>query len=169
MLIYFWSLSTIGSLEGQHFRKTGKLVSLSEQNLLDCAYGYGIESGCDGKIIARMHWFRHINLRKKEPSRLFNKVFFEYFLGGDEDIAFEFIKREGGIDTEESYPYEAVDPSMGSKCRFSKKNVGATDVGYTKIPSGDEQALKAAVATVGPISIAIDASNLQFYGGGMYL
>ena len=92
-----------------------------------------------------------------------------FFLGGDEDIAFEFIKREGGIDTEESYPYEAVDPSMGSQCRFSKKNVGATDVGYTKIPSGDEQALKAAVATVGPISIAIDASNLQFYGGGMYL
>ena len=55
---------------------------------------------------------------------------------------------------------------MGSKCRFSKKNVGATDVGYKKIPSGDERALKAAVATVGPISIAIDASNLQHYGGG---
>ena len=66
-------------MEGQHFRKTGKLVSLSEQNLLDCAYGYGIESGCDGKIIARMHWFRHINLRKKEPSRLFNKVFLNIF------------------------------------------------------------------------------------------
>ena len=56
---------------------------------------------------------------------------------------------------------------MGSKCHFSKKNVGATDVGYTRIhPSGDELALKAAVATVGPISIAIDASNLQHYGGG---
>ena len=55
---------------------------------------------------------------------------------------------------------------MGSKCHFSQKNVGATDVGYTRIPSEDELALKAAVATVGPISIAIDASNLQHYGGG---
>ena len=91
------------------------------------------------------------------------------FLGGDEDNAFEFIKEQGGIDTEESYPYQGIDPSMGSKCRFSKKNVGARVFGYKQIPSGDELALEAAVATVGPISIAIDASQLSaYYSGGVY-
>jgi len=127
-----WAFSATGSLEGQHFKSKGQLVSLSEQNLVDCSVKYG-NNGCSGGLM---------------------------------DLAFQYIQDNKGVDTEMSYPYEAVD----AKCRFNAKNVGATDAGFVDIPSGDEEKLKEAVANIGPISVAIDASQDSFhlYKDGVY-
>ncbi|CAF1577860.1 unnamed protein product, partial [Adineta ricciae] len=127
-----WAFSTTGALEGQHFAKTKQLVSLSEQNLVDCSTAYG-NYGCDGGLM---------------------------------DNAFKYIKENNGIDTESSYPYEAEDDT----CRFNTKNVGATDTGCKDIKQYSEDDLQDAIATVGPISVAIDASadSFQLYKSGVY-
>ena len=88
-------------------------------------------------------------------------------MGGLMDHAFKYVIANKGIDTESSYPYTAKD---GKKCLFSNSTIGATITGFKDIPSGSEKDLQEAVATVGPVSVAIDASKptFHFYKSGVY-
>ena len=52
--------------------------------------------------------------------------------------------------------------SKDGPCRFNASNVAATVTGYVDIKPGDEEDLKAAVATAGPVAVAMDAQNISF-------
>ena len=126
-----WAFSAVGSMEGQHAFKTGRLVSLSESQIVDCDVN-GTDEGCNGGFM---------------------------------DGAFKYIITQGGIDTEKSYPYVPMD----QKCKFNRSNVAATFTSFQDVKGG-ERGLMEAVATKGPISVAIDASGskFQFYKNGVY-
>ncbi|XP_076582013.1 digestive cysteine proteinase 2 [Chaetodon auriga] len=127
-----WAFSTTGAIEGQIYKKTGRLESLSEQNLVDCSRSYGTY-GCSGAWMAN---------------------------------AYDYVV-SNGLQSSNSYPYTSVDTQP---CYYESRLAVAHIKDYRFIPKGDEQALADAVATIGPITVAIDAdhSSFLFYSSGIY-
>jgi cathepsin L len=87
--------------------------------------------------------------------------------GGLMDNAFKWIISNGFIDTEASYPYVGVQHSCTQTNPGRVK--GAKMTGYKDVVPGESN-LQEAVANVGPISVAIDASHMSFqlYSHGVY-
>ncbi|KAK7386410.1 hypothetical protein VNO78_26623 [Psophocarpus tetragonolobus] len=126
-----WAFSTVAAVEAINKIVTGKFVSLSEQELVDCDKAYN--EGCNGGLM---------------------------------DYAFEFIIKNGGIDTDKDYPYRGYD----GICDPTKKNAKIVTIdGYEDVPSYNENALKKAVAHQ-PVSVAIEGSSkaLQLYESGVF-
>ncbi|XP_039610673.1 procathepsin L-like [Polypterus senegalus] len=128
-----WAFSTTGAIEGQLFKKTGQLVSLSEQNLVDCSKTFGTY-GCQGA------WMGY---------------------------AYKYVLSKGGIASSAVYPYNGMD---NQTCLYNVKMKAASITNYMFLPSGNLQALADAVATIGPITVTVDASlmSFQFYKSGIY-
>lgn len=125
-----WAFASNGALEGAHFLKTGNLIKLSAQNLIDCVDED--ESQC--------YW-------------------------GNSMDAYNYIWNNDGIDTDQSYPYK----EEKDKCNYNpNNNANVTVWGFRQIPSGDEEALTHAIATVGPVTVAIDSSLIHDYKGGVF-
>merc|ERR1719244_2044912 len=87
--------------------------------------------------------------------------------GGEDFRAYQWMLAHGGIPTEDSYgPYLGQD----GYCRADKATVGLKIKGWVNVTSGSTEALKVAIASRGPVSVAIDAGHksLSFYSHGVY-
>lgn len=108
------------------------MISISEQNLVDCSGKYG-NRGCKN---------------------------------GTASNAYRYILFNRGIDTNATYPWQG----KSSFCHYKKLRNNPTVRAIVAIPSRNETALAVAVATVGPIAVAIDARGrkFRFYKQGIY-
>ena len=126
-----WSFSTTGSIEGAYQIASKKLVSLSEEDLVQCDK---VDQGCQGGLM---------------------------------DNAFKFVEKNG-IAAESAYGYISGTGIRGlCKPKLEADEV-VTVTGFKDVPTGDEDALKTAVA-LGPVSVAIEAdkSVFQLYKSGV--
>lgn len=133
-----WSFSATGAMEGANFLATGELVSLSEQQLLDCDHECDPEEedddncdvGCDGGLM---------------------------------NNAFEYLLKAGGLMREEDYPYT---PFRGGGCKFEKTKIAAKLANFSIIPADDDQ-IAANLVKSGPLAIGINAAYMMTYVGGV--
>jgi len=124
-----WAFSTTGAIEGCVQIATGKLISVSEQELVSCSK---TSHGCHGG------W----------PTR-----------------AMEWVKSNGGIDTERDYPYTHQDDYCNRQ-KQGNKVVVTND--HINVRGNSDSAFVGAL-NKGPVAVLIDAEdrNFQSYRGGI--
>lgn len=141
-----WTFSTTGAIESANAIKTGKLISLSEQEIVDCSHA------CT-----------------EEPP--YGKVCNDGCGGGWPWGAMTDLKAWKGSATEAEYPYLGVT----STCKRNSSMHTAPISNYTCLsgtvasdngPANEKDMVNYCFAH-GPLSIAMDASPLQFYFGGV--
>ncbi|XP_073013195.1 cysteine proteinase 1-like [Typha latifolia] len=104
-----WSFSTSAALEGANFLATGKLESLSEQQLVDCDHECdpsepdACDQGCNGGLMT---------------------------------TAFQYLLKSGGLEREKDYPYTGTD--RGS-CKFDKSKIAASVKNFSVVSTDEDQ------------------------------
>eukprot|EP00026_Physarum_polycephalum_P008531 Phypoly_transcript_08619.p1 GENE.Phypoly_transcript_08619~~Phypoly_transcript_08619.p1 ORF type:complete len:300 (+),score=55.80 Phypoly_transcript_08619:66-965(+) len=82
--------------------------------------------------------------------------------GGETESAYEYIAQAGGQEPESDYPYTGVN----GKCKFNVNDVDAKISTYSTIQK-DESTLPTNLASIGPLSICLDAAHWQDYQSGV--
>ncbi|KAM3695397.1 hypothetical protein ACJW31_07G128500 [Castanea mollissima] len=104
-----WSFSATGALEGANYLATGNLVSLSEQQLVDCDHecdpeeAGACDSGCNGGLM---------------------------------NSAFEYTLKAGGLMKEKDYPYTGTDRGT---CKFDKSKIAASVSNFSVVSLDEDQ------------------------------
>ncbi len=125
-----WAFSTVEAIEGIRSIKYNSLVSLSEQQLIDCSIN---NKGCKG---------------------------------GSMDLGFNYVIENGGLCSNNSYPYNARNGICNNQCKLIKH----TDIKNCSNILSNKEHLFLSYLSKQPISVAIQANgmNFQHYTNGIF-
>lgn len=147
-----WAFSAIAAVEGINKLVTGDLISLSEQELMDCDTSYN--QGCNGGLMDYAFDFiinnGGIDTDKDYPYKGRDMRCDQYRVGG----------RYGWVD----YWIDSLLDDIYHQILFSwlQKNARVVSIDdYEDVPENDEKALQKAVANQ-PVSVAIEGAGREF-------
>jgi len=134
-----WAFSATQGIESAVYRASGSMPILSTQQIISCDKTDG---GCNG---------------------------------GDLPTAFDYVESDGGIDSDSNYADTSHRFGITGSCKTHAHVAKVTDYKYAVAPceggscsSQDEDGLKAALASFGPLSVCVNANDWNGYYGGVY-
>uniref|UniRef100_A0A0E0M4M0 Peptidase C1A papain C-terminal domain-containing protein n=1 Tax=Oryza punctata TaxID=4537 RepID=A0A0E0M4M0_ORYPU len=137
-----WAFSVVGAVESNNAIMTGNLLTLSEQQVLDCS-GAG---DCNGG---------------------YTYYAFDYAVSNGITLDQCFNPPTTG----ENYLYYPAYEAVQETCRFDPNKAPIVKIdSYSFVDYGNEEALKQAVYSQGPVSVLIEASyEFMIYQGGVFI
>ncbi len=136
-----WAFSTVQDTEGSWYLSGHNLTELSVQQLVAC--DSNLNSGCNGGLPL---------------------------------LAMQYVEKAGGLVSASDYPYKkvnqyeyTVDTPTCDTDTIQKSNYVAHIKSWQKVSSSAESEDKLALALIrsGPLSLALDASGMEYYSSGI--
>ncbi|XP_030013938.1 cathepsin K-like [Sphaeramia orbicularis] len=144
------------------YRKKGMVTPVKNQGSCGSCWAFSSAGALEGQLAKQTG-----QLLDLSPQNLVDCVTENDGCGGGYMTnAFRYVQTNGGIDSEDAYPYVGQD----QPCRYNSSGMAAQCKGYKEVPVGNERALAVALYKVGPVSVGIDATlpSFQFYQKGVY-
>ncbi|XP_066551510.1 cathepsin K [Amia ocellicauda] len=152
---------TITSID---YRTLGYVTPVENQGSCGCCWAFSAAGALEAQWMKKTNQL--IPLSKQQLVDCSGNSGNRGCYGGLPFLAYQYIKTNGGIQAEATYPYTMTKQN----CTADKSKFVATVKDWMSLPTGNEQALEDALVTIGPVAITIDATtrNFQFYQNGVF-